>query len=102
MSHEPVCGAFGHSTAPEIILRCVGHLIVVGALPFRLGQTGAPWWCLPIYAVVAGVMMTVAEDIRFARALFLRRDVRGYAQVRIALIALLGTAPFAAGTGFVA
>jgi hypothetical protein len=102
MSHQPVCGAFGNSTAPEIILRCVGNLIVVGALPFRLGQTGAPWWGLPIYAVLAGLMMTLAEDIHFARAIFLRRDVRGYAQVRVALIAALGTVPFAAGMGFVA
>lgn len=83
-------------------MRCVGHLIVVGALPFRLGQTGAPWWCLPIYAVVAGMTMTVAEDIRFARATFLRRDVRGFAQMQIAFIALLSMAPYAAGTRFVA
>jgi hypothetical protein len=97
MRRQHACVAPAHDMTAEIILRCVGNLIVVGPLPFRLGLTGVPFWYLLIYAVVAGLMLTVAEDLRFARALFQRSDVRSYAQVRVALIAVLGTAPFVSG-----
>lgn len=99
MKHRPGREASDRGLTPEIILRCVGNLIVIGALPYRLGQMGAPLWCLPVYAVLAGLMMTLAEDLRAARTIFERRDVRSYAQVRVALVAALGTAPFAAGLG---
>lgn len=98
MRHQPVCVALDHHMVTDIILRCVGNLIVIGALPFRLGQMGAPLWFLPVYAAVAGLMLTVAEDLRFARALFQRSDVRCFAQVRIAVIAILGIIPFVAGS----
>jgi hypothetical protein len=97
MRHLPVCVEAAHDMRAEIILQYVGNLIVIGVLPFRLGQMGSPFWYLLTYAVVTGLILTVAEDLRFARALFQRADVRSYAQVRVALIAVVGTAPFVAG-----
>lgn len=97
MKHQPVCLEPDCDMMAEIVLRWVGNLIVIGALPFRLGQMGAPLWYLPIYAVVAGLMLTVAEDGQFAREVFFRIDVRSYMRVRIALIAVLGVTPFLAG-----
>lgn len=97
MSQQPACVQPAYHMITEITFRLVGNLIVIGALPFRLGLMGAPLWYLPFYALIAGLMLTVAEDLRFAQALFQRKDVRSYAQVRIALVAIIGTAPFVAG-----
>ncbi|MBB5712953.1 hypothetical protein FHT02_004215 [Sphingomonas xinjiangensis] len=97
MKDKSVCVGSYRTMMIEIVLRCVGNLIVIGALPFRLGHLGAPLWYLPIYAAVAGLMLTVAEDFSFARELFLRADVRSYMRVRIAIIAVLGAMPFVAG-----
>ncbi len=97
MRHQLVCPEPDHNVTIEIVLRWVGNLIVIGVLPFRLGQMGAPLWYLPIYAVIAGLMLTIAEDLRFAREMFSRADVRGYTRVRIALITVLGATPFVGG-----
>lgn len=97
MRHQPVCLKPDYNMMTEIVLRCVGNLIVIGALPFRLGQMGAPFWYLPIYAIVAGIILTVAKDIRYAQGMFLRVDVRSYTRVRVALIAVFGATPFLAG-----
>jgi hypothetical protein len=100
MRHQPVCAPPDQNIPTEILIRCVGNLIIIGALPFRLGQVGAPLWLLPIYAFVAGLMLTVAEDTGFTTSIFRRKDVRSYAQVRVALIAGFGAVPFAAGLAF--
>jgi hypothetical protein len=97
MRHQLVCPEPDHDVITEIVLRCVGNLIVIGVMPFRLGQMGAPIWYLLLYAVVAGLMLTIAEDLRFAREMFSRADVRSYTRVRIAIIAVLGVMPFAGG-----
>ena len=42
MRHQPACEPSAQVTGLELVLRCVGILSVIGGLPFRLCQMGAP------------------------------------------------------------
>lgn len=74
------------------------NAVVVVVLPTSMGLAGASLWIFPAYAVIAGIALTLAEDLRYARLAFTRTDVRSYLMARVAIVAVCGIVPFLLGS----
>jgi len=85
------------SVLTKYVLDWAMNLVIVAVLPVRIGILGAPLWFFLAYAIIAGLVAMLAEDLRYARLMFARADIRDYLTVRIAIVAVLGIAPFLAG-----
>jgi hypothetical protein len=79
------------------VLNWAVNVITVVVLPVRIGFLGAPLWFFLAYAMIAGTVLMLAEDFRYARSIFGRSDIRDYLGVRIAIIAVVGITPFFTG-----
>jgi hypothetical protein len=78
----------------EPLLRWIGNVSAVTLLPMYLGVSGEPLWLFLIYAVVAAVVLTLAEDPDYFGMLRARPDVRCYVQARMLLTVLFGLLTF--------
>lgn len=85
------------SMLAKYVLDWAMNLVIVAVLPVRIGILGAPLWFFLGYAIIAGLAAILTEDLRYARLVFVRADIRDYLAVRIAIVAVLGIAPFLAG-----
>lgn len=81
----------------DYLLDWTVNIFIVAVLPVRIGLLGAPLWFFLTYAATAGVVLTLVDDVGYAREIFSRSDIRSYLKVRIAIIAILGIAPFLSG-----
>lgn len=82
------------------LLRCTANVFIVAVLPARMGSSGEPLWIFLAYAVTAGTVLALAEDVGWAREIFVRPDIRNYLKVRIAIVVVCGIAPFLSGSAF--
>lgn len=73
------------------------NLFILAVLPTRLGMLGAPLWFFMAYAALAGGVLTLTRTLGRPREVISRADLRDYALVRVALVALCGLVPFAIG-----
>jgi hypothetical protein len=79
------------------VLSWAVNVVTVVVLPARLGLLGAPPSFFIAYAVIAGTVLMLAEDPRYARSIFARADIRRYLAVRIAIVVVVGIAPYFTG-----
>lgn len=79
------------------VLNWAVNVFTVVVLPARLGLLGAPPSVFIAYAMIAGIVLTLAEDPRYARLIFSRADIRRYLAVRIAIVVVVGITPFLTG-----
>lgn len=84
----------------DSVLSWIVNAMMVLVLPVRLGLANGSLALFLVYAGVCGVILTIAEDHRYVRALIRRSDVQGYLAARIAIVAVLGICPFLIATAF--
>ena len=82
----------------DYLLSWTMNVFLVAVFPATIGFVGAPLWSFLGYAVVAGIVLTLVEDVSFVRTVFERADVRGYLKVRIVLVMVCGIIPFLIGS----
>lgn len=78
----------------------VVNFVIVAVLPMRLGPPGAPLWFFMAYAVVAGCVLALTENLAHGCDTFFRSAVRAYLPARIMIIAVGGLIPFTIGRTF--
>lgn len=76
------------------------NVFAVAVLPARIGVLGGPLWFFLVYAVIAGIMITLAEDVRYVRSTFVLSDLRDSLKVRTVIVMVYGIAPFLLGRAF--
>ena len=81
----------------DFFLRWGVNLFILAVLPTRLGMLGAPLWFFMAYAALAGGVLTLTGTLNHPEEGVSRADLRDYALVRVALVALCGLVPFAIG-----
>ncbi|GGE85440.1 hypothetical protein [Sphingomonas prati] len=81
----------------DYLLVWAANAAIVAVLPAKLGWSGAPLLIFLTYAVTAGIVLTLAEDLRYATLAFTRTDIRSYLKVRVGLVAVFGIVPFLLG-----
>ncbi len=81
----------------DFLLHWTANVVMVALLPVRIGVSGATLWGFLAYAVIVGIVLTLVDDVRNARRIFVRPDVRDYMKVRVAIVVILGVMPFLAG-----
>lgn len=79
---------------PDILLPLAVNFVAMVILPARLGLSGVSVTTFLVYSALSGALLTLAGDLRYLRAMFSRRDVRGYLLVRIVIVAIVGAVPF--------
>jgi len=79
---------------PDLLLPLAVNFVVMVILPAKLGFSGASVPIFLAYAALSGALLTLAGDLRYLRAVFSRRDVRGYLLARILIVATAGAIPF--------
>jgi hypothetical protein len=82
------------SIRPDILLPLAVNFVVMVILPVRLGLSGVSIAVFLAYAALSGALLTLAEDLRYLRTIFLHRDVRDYLLVRIVIVAIVAVVPF--------
>lgn len=78
----------------DLLLPLAVNFAAMVILPARLGLSGVSVATFLAYAALSGALVTLAEDLRYLRSMFSRRDVRGYLLVRIVIAAIVGAVPF--------
>jgi hypothetical protein len=94
MTHQNWADPF---TGLDLFLSWGVNLFILAVLPTRLGMLGAPLWFFMVYAALAGGVLTLTGTLRHPGEIISRADLRDYALVRVALVALCGLVPFAIG-----
>lgn len=79
---------------PDLLLPLAVNFVAMVILPARLGLSGVSVPAFLAYAALGGALLTLAEDFRYLRTLFSRRDVRSYLLVRIVIVVVVGAVPF--------
>lgn len=79
---------------PDLLLPLVVNFVAMVILPARLGLSGVSISTFLAYAALSGALLTLAGNFQYLRTMFLRRDVRSYLLVRIAIVAVVGAIPF--------
>lgn len=79
---------------PDLLLPLVVNFAAMVILPARLGLSGVSIPTFLAYAALSGALLTLAGNFQYLRTMFLRRDVRSYLLVRIAIVAIVGAIPF--------
>lgn len=82
---------------PDHVLNLAVNVCTVVVPPDRLGFPSAPPSFFIAYAMIAGTVLMLAEDLRYARSIFFRADIRRYLAVRIAIVVVVGITPFLTG-----
>lgn len=73
------------------------NVLSVTVLPLMLGRSGSSITDFALYVAAAGLGLIMIEDGRNLPLLVRRADIRGYLQVRIALLAAAALSPYLAG-----
>lgn len=79
---------------PDLLLPLVVNFVAMVILPARLGLSGVSISTFLAYAALSGALLTLAGNVQYLRTMFLRRDVRSYLLVRIAIVTIIGAVPF--------
>jgi hypothetical protein len=90
-----VSGAEPNRTLPlRYLARSAVNVFLIAVLPAWLGMLGAPMWLFLAYAALAGSVLTLTENLHYAREVFSEPAMRDYALVRVAVVAVCGFIPF--------